>query len=933
MVSGMTIIKFLSIILVAFGVVFFSLSLPHSKMIRDDVLNSHTLKKKWRAVVNFTLFFLSGYILFGIVLFFNLKFPLELVTAAVFFGGAFFVLFIVHISRDTIRDRQNMERSLRDSELCFQTIFNTVYEAIVILDLKKDIIMGINDRSCAMFGASREECLMNGAETLFRKAWTSLRGDWRIKAETGEPWIFEMEMTAGGGKSFWVEGNARVAYISGEDRLLVSMRDITRKKRSEDRLSRLNRCFLGFTFDHNENIRQLTILCGEMMGAACALYNKLDSGRLCTTAHWNAPFDFRMVDQADGHICTDVIKRGGDRLFHVADLPGSAYAESDPNVMLYKLKTYIGMPVKCDDAYVGSLCVVFQNDYQPDPEDEKFFGILTSAIGVEEERRRAEEALNSAYKELEQRVNERTSELASANEQLLIDIAERKKAEEALWKSESILRKVFEAIPDMLAVIDKDLRILHSNWQGGYEYVSEEIRNSNPHCYDAYYPEHGKPCENCHALQVFRTGREVKTEKFNPRVGLVEVRAFPVFDDSGEVAMVAEYIRNITEQRRVEEDLRRAHKLESLGVLAGGIAHDFNNLLTGILGNISLAKVMSDPKLKIYSRLDEAEKAGWRARDLTQQLMTFSKGGAPIKKTASIEQIVTDSASFVLRGSNVKCQFRIADGIWPVEVDEGQMSQVINNLIINADQAMPDGGVIDVGIENLSMDGEDEISGREGRYVKISIVDHGVGIPEENLHRIFDPYFTTKQKGSGLGLATVYSIIKNHDALIRVESKPSVGTTFEILIPASTSGLSEGIETMDGHSAGAGRILFMDDEDMIREVAEGILTHLGYFPVLCRDGNEAIDLYLRAVEEKKPFDAVIMDLTIPGGMGGRETMKKLLEINRDVIGIVSSGYSNDPILANYSEYGFKGIVDKPYSMEKLGRVLHELLANGVSQRC
>jgi two-component system, cell cycle sensor histidine kinase and response regulator CckA len=506
------------------------------------------------------------------------------------------------------------------------------------------------------------------------------------------------------------------------------------------------------------------------------------------------------------------------------------------------------------------------------------------------------------------------------------DITDRKRMEDALWKSESILRKIFESIPDMLSVIERDLRIVHSNWQGGYEYVPEDIRARSPYCYDAYYPEQGKPCDDCHALKVFQTRKPVSSEKYNPRIGLMEVRAFPVFDDSGDVVMVVEHIRNITEQKRLEEELRKAHKLESLGVLAGGIAHDFNNLLTGILGNISLAKVVADQNLNAIKRLDEAEKAVSRARDLTQQLMTFSKGGAPVRKTASIEQIVMDSASFVLHGSNVRCEFAVPEDVWPVEVDEGQMSQVINNLIINADQSMPEGGIIEIGIENLTVVPGNEMSLTEGRYVKFTIRDHGVGIPEQDLHKIFDPYFTTKQTGRGLGLATVYSIIRNHDGHVRSESKEGVGTMFQVYIPASENGLLEVMKRMKNPHDGSGRILVMDDEEIIREVAAAILGHLGYNAVVCCDGNEAIELYRQAITAKEPFAAVIMDLTIPGGLGGKETIKNLLEIDKGVVGIVSSGYSNDPILSRYKDYGFSGIVEKPYSLDELGKVLHDLLA-------
>jgi signal transduction histidine kinase len=706
----------------------------------------------------------------------------------------------------------------------------------------------------------------------------------------------------------------------------VSIQDIVKRKCLEERMSRLNDCLLGFSHQHSENIRRLTALCGELLEGVCALYNRIEGEMLYTRAAWNPPADFKMTDKADGHLCNDVVEQAVDgRALCVRNLAETSYADSDANVRRYNLETYIGMPVKCSGTVVGSLCVVYQKDFSPDEEDLKFLGILASAIGVEEERGRVTEALEKAQADLESRVLERTAELAKANERLLIDIAEREKAEEALWKSETILRKVFEVIPDMVAVLDRDLRLLHSNWQGGYEYVPAELRDTSPFCYDAFYPERGRPCDECHTQEVFRTGKPVSGEKYNPRIGLVEVRAFPILNDSGQVVMVAEYIRNITEQRRLEEELRKAHKLESLGVLAGGIAHDFNNLLTGILGNISLARNAVASRSEAVKRLDEAEKAVARSQGLTQQLMTFSKGGAPIKKTACIEQIVCESAAFVLRGSNVKCAFTMDDDIWPVEVDEGQMNQVINNLIINADQAMENGGIVNVRIDNQVVAPRNEMSLKEGRYVKISVEDHGAGIPARYIHKIFDPYFTTKEHGSGLGLATVYSIVRNHDGFIGVDSEEGVGTVFYIYLPSSEHCVPQTVECKLDAPSGSGKILVMDDEALIRSVASDILDFLGYSAVTCPDGKEAIALYRDAMTAGEPFTAVLMDLTVPGGMGGRETMERLMEIDKDVVGIVSSGYCNDPILSNYRDYGFSGIVNKPYSPDALGGVLHNLL--------
>jgi PAS domain S-box-containing protein len=926
MITNDITVKTLSILMVLIGALFLSLTLPSAGKIRGNV--EGRLRGKWLVIVCLIVFFLLGYLFFDLLLIFNLPFPVELVTGAVFLGGAVFVFLIISISRSTVTARQKAEEALRESETCFHVIFDSINDAIIIQDTESGTVLGVNDKMCRMFGYTHEEaCQLSVDELPANISWQDV-ALWMDKSTSRGGRSFECMVKSREGALFWVEVNIQSAFIDGQNRRLLTMRDIDKRKHSEERLAKLNECFLGFVTEPEENIKRLTALCGEMMGAACALYNKLETGMLHTLAHWNVPPDFKLTDDAEGHLCHDVIKLGGDRLFCERNLAQTTYADTDPNVLRYHLQTYIGMAVKCNDAFVGSLCVVFQKDFSPDEEDEKFMGILAVAVGVEEERRMAAEKLHKAHAELESRVQERTAELARANEQLLNDIAERKKAEEALWKSESVLRRIFDSIPDLLSVIDRDLRIIRSNWHGGYEYVPEDVRARSPYCYQAYYPDQDKPCESCHTIEVFNTGKPAMIEKYNPRIGMVEAHAYPVFDDAGNVVMVVEHVRDVTESKRLEEELRKAHKLESLGVLAGGIAHDFNNLLTGIMGNISLAKVMMNPRDKTYRRLDEAEKAVWRARDLTQQLLTFSKGGAPVRKTASIEQIVMDSASFVLRGSNVRCEFAVPEHVWPVEADEGQMSQVINNLIINSDQSMPDGGVIKVRIENLHDGQRDLLTLKEGRYVKISIEDQGVGIQEEYLQKIFDPYFTTKQKGSGLGLATVYSIIKSHDGYIRVDSKVGVGTTFHIYIPASENGPQSAGGATDAPIEGSGRILVMDDEEIIREVAVEILEHLGYRVAACCDGAEALEEYRKAEETGDPFTAVIMDLTVPGGMGGKETMKRLLEIDSRVIGIVSSGYSNDPILAHYRDYGFSGVAAKPYNMEELGRELRELLAHG-----
>ena len=386
-----------------------------------------------------------------------------------------------------------------------------------------------------------------------------------------------------------------------------------------------------------------------------------------------------------------------------------------------------------------------------------------------------------------------------------------------------------------------------------------------------------------------------------------------------------ELCAQVAEKLKIEEQLLRTRQLESLGILAGGIAHDFNNLLTAILGNASLAKVYAKPGDKIHTKLEEVERASAKARDLTQQLLTFSKGGAPVKRVTSITDVIRDSSRFTLRGSQSICELFLAKDLWPVEADEGQFSQVIGNLCINADQAMPEGGVVEIRAENVMLDKGRVGNLEPGRYVKISITDSGLGIPEEHLSKIFVPYFTTKQKGSGLGLATSHSIVDKHGGFITVESEIGTGTTFHIYLPASAKILENEEQSSKATITGNGKILLMDDEEYIRDTAGEMLSYAGYTVGYAKDGAEAIDLFVRAKESGDPYDAVIMDLTIPGGMGGKETLQNLLKIAPDVKAIVSSGYANTPIMSDFKRYGFKGVIAKPYCTEELCKAVQILI--------
>ncbi len=385
-------------------------------------------------------------------------------------------------------------------------------------------------------------------------------------------------------------------------------------------------------------------------------------------------------------------------------------------------------------------------------------------------------------------------------------------------------------------------------------------------------------------------------------------------------------VKDIIEKERLEQEILSTRKLESIGILAGGIAHDFNNLLTSILGNISIAMLdTQDENLPIAHTLENAEKAALRAKELSNQLLTFSKGGTPVKTTTSIKELLEESARFVLKGSNVNCIFEIDDDLWPVEVDSGQINQVINNLIINASQAMPNGGSINVACQNVELDKNQSAKLKAGKYIRIIIQDRGMGIPKENLEKIFDPYFTTKKTGSGLGLATSYSIISKHEGNITCESEVGVGTTFTIYLKASNSVLQNKKSATKATVTGTGRILIMDDDKLIQDVFHKTLSKLGYETVCVANGNLAIEEYTQAIEQNKPYDIVIMDLTVPGEMGGKEAIGILKEQFPEIKSVVSSGYSNDPVVGNFEQYGFVGYIKKPFQIQELSNLITSIL--------
>ncbi len=395
----------------------------------------------------------------------------------------------------------------------------------------------------------------------------------------------------------------------------------------------------------------------------------------------------------------------------------------------------------------------------------------------------------------------------------------------------------------------------------------------------------------------------------------------PIKDQNSVTIGVVLVFRDMTEKQKLLDALQRTDKLDSLGALAGGIAHDFNNMLAGIFGYIDLARE-STTDTTVTDYLDKSMSVFSRAKDLTQQLLTFSKGGAPQRKTSELGPLIRECASFALSGSKVACDYAIDKDLWLADFDKNQIGQVIDNLVINAQQSMPMGGRIVISAKNAVMKEGENLFLKAGMFIKLSITDTGIGIPADLLKRIFDPFFTTKQKGHGLGLATCYAIVQKHEGYIDVESVMGKGSTFHVFLPASQLGAVQADSPKAVSHKGNGRILIMDDEPSIREIFGHFLKSMGYTVLEAKDGEEALRICAEAASKGTPIDGAFFDLTIPGGMGGKETIIQLRKQFPNMPVYASSGYSEDPVIARPTEYGFTDSIRKPYRKDELATMLN-----------
>ncbi|PKM76722.1 MAG: hypothetical protein CVU90_11095 [Firmicutes bacterium HGW-Firmicutes-15] len=794
-------------------------------------------------------------------------------------------------------ERKEAEKTLRESEAKFRTLTDTAPALIYIWSLSnaEGSLLYMNSAYQLMIGYSKERALEmswhefihpDSLDLMKERSLTRLQGDIA-------PRRYAAKYLTANGEGRWGDFSANFIEWEGKPAVMGIIYDITERKQMEEEL-RQARDELEIRV--KERTAELSIV-NEKLQREIAAHKEAEQELILSEARYRAIIE----DQ------TDMVVRA---------LPDTTITYANEAYCRFYGKNHVNI--------IGTTAkqLIYEEDLKRFMEivksrspEEPYAVITLRTIRADGNYCWQEWHGQAIYK------NQSIVEYQAVGR----DITERKKAEEALKQSEANFKTLADTSPALIFVFNED-RLLYMNSTAKIVTAcsDEDMINMNP--WDLVHPDFRDPLRQAGIAR--RKGEMVPPYEAR-LIGKngSEIWGYlsaDIIDYEGKEAILGVVI-DISERKKMEEDLLQATKLESLGILAGGIAHDFNNILTVISGNISLAKMIMEAENDISELLSEVEKAAFQARDLTQQLLTFSKGGAPIKETASIQELLMDSASFVLRGSNVSCKFAISDDLWAVSIDKGQISQVVNNLIINADQAMPEGGSIELSAENIVAPTTHSLP--VGNYIKISIKDQGIGILEKHLIKVFDPYFTTKQKGHGLGLATCYSIIKKHAGDIKISSEFGVGTTIIVYLPACPEEVVVKKAPSSRALLGQGKILIMDDEAIVRETLGRMLKHLGYNTVFASDGQEAIDLYIISQELGEPYDAVIMDLTIAGGMGGKEAVKRLLSIDSQAKVLVSSGYSNDPVMADFKKYGFCGSIPKPYEIAGVNQVLYEVVAN------
>ncbi len=804
--------------------------------------------------------------------------------------------------------RARTVQELKESQRSLSTLMSNLPGMAYRCRNDKNWTMEFISEGCFDLTGYQQEELVNNSKISFSELIHEDDGqqvwdDVQAALEKKEPFQLLYRITTRDGDEKWVwEQGIGVFSDEGELQALEGfVIDITERKRGEDAMSALVESTVGGVGQEffDSTVRALA----QWLGADCVVIgeavenNNINAISMIMNGEMVEHFSYDL----SGTPCSEVTSKGF--CFYPENVAGSF--PEDKYLVNMNAQSYMGLPLfDREGKTIGVLCAISSEKMTLPPKGREVFEIVASRVSVEIERIRSEQA----REESEERVR------------LLLD-----STAEAIYGLDLDGNCTF-ANPACLKML-------------GYGSVNE-LFGKDMHALVHHTQADGShsPTEHCAVQSTIDNNEGIHEEDMllwrkDGTSFPAELWAYPISMKEKVVGAVVTFL-DVTERQRTQEEILKTQKLKSVALLAAGIAHDFNNLLASIIGNIGLVKLSMPPEHKrLREMLEKSEKTCLRAGELTNQLLTFARGGAPIKKTVNIGEVVRESVEIVLRGSSILGNAVIPDGLTAVKADEGQVSQVINNLIINAKQAMPDGGIVVVECENVEFGEGSAATGlpsglKPGKYVRTTVKDEGPGMDEEVLRKIFDPYFTTKETGSGLGLATAYSIIKKHEGLITAESKLGVGSTFYVYLPATEKQIDETDDPGKELYTGTGRVLVLEDEDMVGDFVSELLKSSGYEPFVVKDGEQAVEEYRAAMKAGEPFSAVLADLTIKGGMGGKEAVEKLIGIDPAVRAIVTSGYSNDPVLANYAKYGFKEAVAKPYKALELSKVLHEVI-NGV----
>jgi two-component system cell cycle sensor histidine kinase/response regulator CckA len=894
--------------------------------------------------------------------------------------------FLHAIWRD-ISERKRVEDALRESEQKFRTLFESANDGLFILDMEGNIV-DFNRIAYERLGYTREEMQRMNITQLDEPSFTPMVAK-RIKhlKEYGQL-VADIAHLKKDGTSMPVEINARIINLGGKDVIFSMVRDITERKRAEQALRESEERFrlihdqspLGIGFlDVDGHIVECNDVLTKIIGTPkekligwnmkdnltnTSMISALAKAYSGSTGIFEG--DYTTISSGKKIVVREIFspllrEDGALRgiLFMIDDITGRKQAEEMLRASQSMYKAIVDNQAEFVARYVRGGILTFVNDtlcrylklqrsdligksYYPFIHEEDRDSVIRQVeeLGVRNPSTVTESKIvlsdgriawhrwtHSALFDKDKNIIEYQ---ATGR-----DITDSRSMEEALRQSVHFIRNILDSVDEGFIVVDRDYRVITAN-RAYCNQIGLPVGEVVGKPYSRESEMLGIPsCEEdaeCAVRRVFETGRPYSANRqYNDRDGNtihIETKAFPLKDASGVVTSVVESINNITEKHELENERLKTQKLEAIGTLAGGIAHDFNNLLQGVFGYISLAKMTADRKEKSVAALEQAEKALHMSVKLTNQLLTFSKGGRPVKRLIDLLPVIENAAKFALSGSRSDYHIVADQGLWQAEADDGQIGQVIQNIVLNADQAMPEGGRVEITIKNVqSPDKDFPQSLQKGNYLQIAIRDSGIGISPQYIAKIFDPYFTTKERGSGLGLATSYSIVKNHGGLIDVKSELAKGSTFTAYLPAVAGRDKAAVPVLKPSAAQVRpcRVLLMDDEQVIRDVGGEIIRELGHDVEFAAHGEDAVKKYRAALETGRPFDMVILDLTIRGGMGGAETLQKLLEIDPGVKAAVSSGYYDDELLSKYREQGFKTFLKKPYNVDGLRRTLEGLL--------